>query len=121
MLAFLGFAAEKACKITTFFWNTQENGHKSAFFFKKIWSIQKFVVILHPLLRKRLLNGVMVALQILVLSVWVRVLVEQHRRDLMGLFLVLIPTQTQVLSPKGARLLLRNLRVLVLNRKGTII
>ena len=46
-----------------------------------------------------MLNGVMVALQILVLSVWVRVLVEQHRRDLMGLFLVLIPTQTQVLSP----------------------
>ena len=46
---------------------------------------------------KILLNGVMVALQILVLSVWVRVLVEQHRRDLMGLFLVLIPTQTQVL------------------------
>ena len=43
-----------------------------------------------PAFEKRalfLLNGVMVALQILVLSVWVRVLVEQHRRDLMGLFL----------------------------------
>ena len=39
----------------------------------------------------------MVALQILVLSVWVRVLVEQHRRDLSGLFLVVIPTLTQVL------------------------
>ena len=49
------------------------------------------------LLPNAMLNGVMVALQILVLSVWVRVLVEQHRRDLMGLFLVLIPTQTQVL------------------------
>ncbi len=35
-----------------------------------------------------LLNGVMVALQILVLSVWVRVLVEQQRRDLSGLFFV---------------------------------
>ena len=32
----------------------------------------------------------MVALQILVLSVWVRVLVEQHKRDLMGLFLVVV-------------------------------
>ena len=49
------------------------------------------------LLPNAMLNGVMVALQILVLSVWVRVLVEQHRRDLMGLFLVVIPTQTQVL------------------------
>ena len=71
-----------------------------------------------PAFKKRLLNGVMVALQILVLSVWVRVLVEQHRRDLMGLFLVVIPTQTQVLSPKGARLLLRNLRVLVEQPRG---
>ena len=44
-----------------------------------------------------LLNGVMVALQILVLSVWVRVLVEQHRRDLTGLFLVVILTQARVL------------------------
>ena len=70
-----------------------------AFFFKKIWSVQKKAVPLHPLSKNRsvlcpfeghapLLNGVMVALQILVLSVWVRVLVEQHRRDLMGLFLV---------------------------------
>ena len=31
-----------------------------------------------PAFEKRLLNGVMVALQILVLSVWVRVLVEQQ-------------------------------------------
>ena len=112
----------------------QKNPHKNnnfAFFYvffakicKKICTYQKKVVPLHPLLKNKsvlcpieghapLLNGVMVALQILVLSVWVRVLVEQHRRDLMGLFLVVIPTQTQVLSPQGARLLLRNLRVLV--------
>ena len=50
-----------------------------------------------PRLPNAMLNGVMVALQILVLSVWVRVLVEQHRRDLMGLLLVFIPTQPQVL------------------------
>ena len=47
-----------------------------------------------PAFEKRpMLNGVMVALQILVLSVWVRVLVEQQtqqRRDLTGLFLVYI-------------------------------
>ena len=36
-----------------------------------------------------MLNGVMVALQILVLSVWVRVLVEQQKRPLIGgLFIV---------------------------------
>ena len=52
---------------------------------------------MHPLL----LNGVMVALQILVLSVWVRVLVEQldergHKQQVTSFFL-LIPTRTQVL------------------------
>jgi len=36
----------------------------------------------------------------------------------MGLFLVLIPTQTKVLSPQGARLLRRNLRVLVEQPRG---
>ena len=50
----------------------------------------------------------MVALQILVLSVWVRVLVEQQRRDLMGLFLVLIPTQPQVLRRFALSILSNN-------------
>ena len=67
------------------------------FFLKKICIYQKNVVPLHSLL----LNGVMVALQILVLSVWVRVLVEQleergHKQQVTSFFL-LIPTRTQVL------------------------
>ena len=44
-----------------------------------------------------LLNGVMVALQILVLSVWVRVLVEQHKEETFGSLLCFNGTLTQVL------------------------
>ena len=66
-----------------------KNAPLIAFFFIFIWSYQKKAVLLHPLSKKALLNGVMVALQILVLSVWVRVLVEQQKRDLSGLFFVI--------------------------------
>ena len=55
-----------------------------AFFCKKIWLCQKNVVPLHPLLKNNsnaLPNCVMVALQILVLSVWVRVLVRQLKKS----------------------------------------
>ena len=54
----------------------------------KICTYQKKAVPLHPLSEKALLNGVMVALQILVLSVWVRVLVEQHEETFGSLFLL---------------------------------
>ena len=40
--------------------------------------VSKKAVLLHAFLKEALPNGVMVALQILVLSVWVRVLVRQH-------------------------------------------
>ena len=100
-----------------------KNAPLIAFFFIFIWSYQKKAVFLHPLSKKALLNGVMVALQILVLSVWVRVLVEQHRKVPAGDFFVVIPTRPQVLISLRSndyfsdttlcRLFLRNLRVLV--------
>ena len=68
---------------------------------KKICTCQKKAVPLHPLSfrsllfdaqsRKcqcKLLNGVMVALQILVLSVWVRVLVEQQKESSRSPYLI---------------------------------
>ena len=57
-----------------------------------------------PAFEKALLNGVMVALQILVLSVWVRVLVEQQkRRGATSSFSVIppLPLLPPVLGPVG--------------------
>ena len=71
--------------------------HKNKKKCKKICTCHKKAVPLHPLLKKVLLNGVMVALQILVLSVWVRVLVEQQKRRGFGLFFCFNGTLTQVL------------------------
>ena len=60
------------CKVTTFLCITQ-------IFLQNSCGVQKVVVLLQSLPTSGVLpNGVMVALQILVLSVWVRVLVRQQ-------------------------------------------
>ena len=83
--------------------------HFCVFFSKNICKYQNIVVPLHPLL----LNGVMVALQILVLSVWVRVLVEQHEKSLqLGTFFCSYRLKPRVLSPLRYERLL-SMRVLV--------
>ena len=63
-------------------------------FFEKIFAyIRKMLYLCTRFTKSTLLNGVMVALQILVLSVWVRVLVEQQRKKSpVGDFFLLIPT-----------------------------
>ena len=57
--------------------NSEKSSTFASAFDRERLSIEKNVVL--TLSKNELLNGVMVALQILVLSVWVRVLVEQQK------------------------------------------
>jgi len=41
------------CKFSVFLANMQKNDGENAFFFKNIWSIQFFVVLLHPLSKNK--------------------------------------------------------------------